>query len=61
MNHLLAWAGFFGSKVTGEEGMVVFRVIFWSIWRKRNRRVFQGVETALLHLKDYFFKVLFVG
>ena len=61
-NHFLASEGFFGGKVKKKKEEVAWvlpHVIFWSIWRERNRRVFEDVETPIWHLKDFFIKTLF--
>ena len=50
----MVWEGSFDRKVKKkkkEEVMVLPHVIFWSIWRERNRRVFDNVETPLQRLK----------
>ena len=39
--------------------MVLPHVIVWIIWRERNRRVFDNVETPLQRLKENFIKILF--
>ena len=56
-NHLLAWEGFFDRKVKKKVVMVVLHVLFWSIWRERNQRVFNSIKTSLgrWRLKDNFF------
>ena len=61
-NHLLAWEGSFGRRVKKkkkEKVMVLPHVIVWIIWRERNRRVFDNVETPLQRLKENFIKILF--
>lgn len=60
-NHLLAWEGFFGRKAKKKAAVVVPHVIFWSIWRERYQRVYNGVETHLGHLKDSFIKTGIAG
>jgi len=60
-NHVLAWEGSFGGKVKKkkeEEVMVLPLVIFWNIWRERNRKVFDKVETPLQRLEENFIKIL---
>jgi len=61
-SHLLAWEGFFGRKVRkkNKEGWTLSHVIFWCIWRERNRRAFEGVETPIQYLKDLVLKALFL-
>ena len=39
--------------------MVLPHVIFRSIWRGRNRRVFESIETPFKCLKDNFIKILY--
>jgi len=51
-NNLLAWEGYFGRKVKYKKAMALPHLIFWSIRRERNRRVFEGVELFLERLKD---------
>jgi len=60
-SHLLAWEGFFCRKVRkkNKAGWMLPHVIFWCIWRKRNRRAFEGVETPIQCLKDLVFKTLY--
>ena len=59
-NHLLAWEDSFGRKVKKKEKVIVLpHVIFWSIWRERNRRVFESIETPLQSLKENFIKTLY--
>jgi len=60
-NHLLAFEGFLDRKVKKKKEVaakVLPHVIFWSIWREQNRRVFESIETRK-HLKDNFIKILY--
>jgi len=58
-DHLYAWEGFFGRKAKKKNAGLFPRTIFWSIWREKNRRVFEGVEMPLHCFKDYFIKSLY--
>jgi len=61
MNHLLAWEDFFGKKVKKKkkkEAKILPHVIFWCIWKERNRRVLESIETPLQSLKENFIKTL---
>jgi len=60
-SHLLAWEGFFGRKVRkkNKAGWMLPHVIFWCLWRERNRRAFEGSETPIQSLKDLVFKSLY--
>ena len=55
-NHLLAWEGFFGARKKSKAGRILPHVIFWCIWRERNRRAFEGVKIPLQCLKDILIK-----
>ena len=58
-NNLVAWEGYFGRKAKFKKALALPHLIFWSIWRERNRRVFEGVELPLEGLKDLVFKTLY--
>jgi len=57
--HLYAWEGSFGKKAKKKIARLFPHAIFLSIWRERNRRVFEDVELPLQCLKDYFIKTLY--
>ena len=60
-SHLLAWEGMFGRKARkkNKAGWMLPHVIFWCIWRERNRRAFEGIEIPIQHLKDIVLKTLY--
>ena len=58
-NNLVAWEGYFGRKVKFKKALALPHLIFWSIWRERNRRVFEGVELSMESLKDLVLKTLY--
>jgi len=58
-NHLYAWEDFFCRKAKKKNARLFPHAIFWSIWRERNRRVFEGVEMPLQCFKYYFIKSLY--
>ena len=33
--------------------------IWWSVWKERNRRIFEGKDLSLLDFKMYFLRVLY--
>jgi len=33
--------------------------IWWSVWKERNRRIFEGKELSLLNFKFYFLRILY--
>ena len=59
LEHLDAWEGSFGRKVKVKIARLFPHAIFWSIWRERNRRVFEDEEMPLQCFKDYFIKALY--
>ena len=59
LEHLYAWEGSFGRKVKVKIARLFPHAIFWSIWRERNRRVFEDEEMPLQCFKDYFIKALY--
>jgi len=48
-----------GRKVENKEALAFLHLIFWSIWRERNRRVLEGVGLSLERLKDLVIKTLY--
>ena len=58
-DHFYAWEGFFDRKAKKKNDRFFHHAIFWSIWRERNRRIFEGVEMPLECFKDYFIKFLY--
>jgi len=55
----MAWEGYFSRKAEEKKALALPHIIFWSIWRERNRRVFKGDELSLKRLKDLVNKILY--
>jgi len=60
-DQLLAWKGHLSWKPKNKKALALPHVIFWSIWRERNRRVFERVEFSLEQLTGNVTNTLFLG
>ena len=60
-SHLLVWEGMFGRKARkkNKAGWMIPHVIFWCIWRERNRRAFEEIEIPFQYLKDIVMKTFY--
>jgi hypothetical protein len=54
-----SWQGSCGSRRTKMVWRVVPHCVFWCIWRERNTRHFEDIETSIPELKSRFFQLLF--
>lgn len=53
-DEIWAWKGIRGRKK--QVGLIPL-VIFWVVWKKRNRRAFKGVEADFDRVKDRWFQI----
>ena len=59
---LIVWTDYFGSGVWREFGLALWFLISWSIWKRRNKLVFEGVRSRediigyCIHMCWAFFK-----
>jgi hypothetical protein len=54
-----SWQGSCGSRRTKMVWRVVPHCVFWCIWRERNARHFEDINTSIPKLKSRFFQLLF--
>ena len=55
---LACWQGHFGCHRNGHIWMVIPHCLMWCIWRERNSRSFEDIESYLPNLKLFIFRTL---
>jgi hypothetical protein len=55
---LFGWYNWFGKLNSGVWNLVLL-CLMWSLWKERNRRIFEDLEKTLSHLKEQFLGLLY--
>jgi hypothetical protein len=57
---LTSWGDSFGCGPAKEVGWLVPLYLMWCLWRERNARHFEDVETSMLELLKHLFDTLYI-
>jgi hypothetical protein len=57
---LTSWGASFGYGPTKEVWRLVLLCLMWCIWRKRNARHFEDVETSMVELRKRLLNMLYI-
>jgi hypothetical protein len=57
---LTTWGAFFGHDLAKKVWQLVPHCVLWSIWRERNARLFEDVETVMVVLRKRVLNTLYL-